>query len=78
MTEKEQVERFRKQTENGLVACAKWLEDNAWLLSHEIAGGCRSWAVSFEAGEDGIFPEIKISVNKIDKGIIDAYEGASN
>jgi hypothetical protein len=35
----------RRQTEDGLVACAKWLEENAKELSETFSGGCRRWSV---------------------------------
>lgn len=66
---------FRDQVESGLRACAKWLDNHAQELAGTFAGGCKNWSVEFAAGEDGIFPNIRIYVNKIDDDIIDAFGG---
>ena len=65
---------FRQQTEDGLVACGKWLERNAENLSKTFADGCRSWSVEFQWDcFDAQCPNINIMVDKIDKDIIEAY-----
>ena len=66
---------FRQQTEDGLVACAKWLERNAKELSETFSGGCRRWSVEFAFDCDGPMrvPEINVAVNKVDKDVIEAY-----
>lgn len=72
-------EDFRTQMRDTLVACGKWFEDNADDLATVMAGGCRSWDISFSwqtGDENDIYPpEIKMSINKLDKGIINAYYG---
>lgn len=67
-------EDFRSKTERGLVACGKWLEENAEDLSRAIANGCRRWSVefSFDCTED-FCPSIDISVNRVSKEIVNAY-----
>jgi len=67
--------RFRDKVENGLHACAKWLDNHAQELADTFAGGCKDWSIKFQAGEDGIFPNIRIYVNKVDNDIIDAFSG---
>lgn len=67
---------FERQTIDGLKACGKWLEDNAGKLASVFAEGCQDWSVEFhfETYTDlpGV-PGISISVNKLDRGVIDAY-----
>ncbi len=67
---------FEAQTAAGLKQCAKWLEENAGHLAHEFSGGCRDWSVEFKAGKDGYFPEVRVSVCKIDRDVLDAYFNA--
>ncbi len=66
---------FQKRTEDGLVACGKWLEKNAEDLSKTLSGGCRSWSIEFEWDcFNAPNPDIHIMVDKIDKDIIEAYQ----
>ena len=67
------TKRFRDDTRNALLGCADWLTENAEQLADTFAGGCKDWTVEFKAGEDGMFPRIRVCVNKINKGIIGAY-----
>ncbi len=62
---------FNADTEASLRACARWLDENASRLAGEFVGGCLRWSVEFSAGDDGMFPEIDISVRKIDRDMID-------
>ena len=70
------TKRFRDDTRNALLGCADWLTENAEQLADTFAGGCKDWTVEFKAGEDGMFPRIRVEVNKIDKGAIGAYTHA--
>ena len=65
---------FETKTADALVACAKWLDENANDLARAFAGGCLGWSVEFVA-YTGEFPQIKVRVDKVDHGIIDAYGG---
>lgn len=67
------TKRFRDDTRDALLRCADWLTENAEQLADTFAGGCKDWTVEFKAGEDGMFPRIRIEVNKIDKRTIGAY-----
>ena len=69
---------FEKATMMSLVSCAKWLEHNAEELAHEFVGGCRRWSVTFESGDEGMFPEVRISVDKLDMSIIEPYFQTKN
>jgi len=69
------TKRFRDDTRDALLRCADWLTENAEQLADTFAGGCKDWTVEFKAGEDGMFPRIRIEVNKMDKDVIDAYSG---
>lgn len=66
---------FQIDTRNALIECARWLSENAEQLAETFAGGCRDWSVEFSAGDQGLFPNIKVCVNKIDIRAIDAYNG---
>ena len=67
---------FRKCTEDGLKACARWLERNADQLADTIADGCTGWSVEFEwSGSDEYVPEIHVMVDKVDRDVIEAYWG---
>jgi len=67
---------FRQQTEDGLVACGKWLEKSAEDLSKTFAEGCQSWSVEFtwDCMSSAPCPDIHIMVDKIDRDIIEAYQ----
>ena len=67
---------FETKTANGLVACARWLEDNACDLARTFAEGCQQWSIEFVYScydECPSCPKIHINIDKIDHGIIDAY-----
>lgn len=61
----EATERFRQDVEQDLICCSEWLRNNAEIMSASIAGGAKDWEISFRSGEDGLFPTISISVNKV-------------
>ena len=61
----QQSERFRQDVEQDLICCSEWLRNNAEIMSASIAGGAKDWEISFRSGEDGLFPTISISVNKV-------------
>ena len=67
------TKRFRDYTRDALLRCADWITENAEQLADTFAGGCKDWTVEFKAGEDGMFPRIRVCVNKINEGIIGAY-----
>jgi hypothetical protein len=67
------TKRFRDDTRDALLRCADWLTENAEQLADTVAGGCKDWTVECKAGDDGMFPRIRIEVNKIDKRTIGAY-----
>ena len=64
---------FRNATEDVLIRCSEWLAKNASDLADRFAGGCRKWSVGFGAGEDGLFPDVHVSVNKYDYDVISPY-----
>lgn len=67
--------KFREQTEAGIVACGDYLREHAAELADVFSGGCIDWSIEFHhhTADAWDFPQIDIRVNKIDKGIIDAY-----
>ena len=62
--EKEQA--FEVETQKSLEGCGRWLIEHSGDLAEQfICGGCRDWSVRFSAGEDGLFPNVKIEANKL-------------
>lgn len=64
--------KFERQTKNGLEECGRWLTEHAGELARSFSGGCQGWSVEFADGVEGC-PEIRVRVNEVDKGVMDAY-----
>ena len=67
---------FRQQTEDGLVACGKWLEKNAEDLSKTLGDGSRSWSIEFAwetITDHQSSSGIHIMVNEVEEEVIDAF-----
>lgn len=64
---------FRNATEDVLKRCSEWLAENAPDLANRFAGGCRKWSIEFTTGDDGLFPEVRINVDKFEYDIIKPY-----
>lgn len=66
---------FEDDTREALRRSAKWLDEHADELASQFAGGCRDWSVEFTSGQEGIFPDVRVSVCKVDMDVIEAYNG---
>lgn len=69
---------FEEDTRQALLLSAKWLAENSASLAKSFAGGCRDWSIEFTSGQEGIFPDVRVSVCKVDRDVIEAYNGVRN
>lgn len=53
---------FAERTKATLEECGRWLLENAEGIAGEIAGGCKQWAIAFESGDEGMFPDVRVRV----------------
>ena len=69
----EAKERFRDDTRDAILKCARWLEENAESLVGEFTNdelGCESWSLSFSFDSDR-YPCIVVDTDCKMVGVID-------
>lgn len=58
--------KFVDKTRVTIDECGKWLCEHAEELARKIVGGCKRWAIRFEAGDDGLFSDVCVDAVKIE------------
>lgn len=67
-------ERFKRQTEDAIIACADYLRDNAGALADQFcAMPSKEWWIQFRAGEDGAFPWVEVHTKQHNADVIRPY-----